>query len=161
MSLAIKHQVPTRANMMLDAANEHHGDAGQNAIAAMRMMLGKTSAASQFDKLTNQQRALVLFAARLKPSEYINTPLLSLSTNEREAVRQSIIALIDLGRAFGNMPLSRDQFISPRQTAITHSKANSQKIATEHQAQPVDDEFARVTQQAHELISEFNYDAEH
>lgn len=157
MSLAIKHQVPSRANMTLDAANEHHGDAGQNAIAAMRMMLGKTSAASIYDKLTKQQRAQVLFGAKLKPSEYINSPLLSLSTGEREAVRQSIISLSEVFRAFGNIPLGRDQFISPRQIAITQS----QKQAPEHQAQPIDDEFARVTQQAHALISEFNYDAEH
>lgn len=157
MSLAIKQPVQPRSNMMTDAANEHHGDVGQTAIAAMRAMLGKTSAASQFDKLTAQQRALVLFAARLKPSEYLSRPLLSLSINEREAVRQSLIALTDLGRAFSNMPLSREQFISPRQIAITQS----QKQATEHQAQPVDDEFTRVTQQAHALISEFNYDAEH
>ncbi|MCW3171244.1 hypothetical protein [Shewanella subflava] len=161
MSLAIKQPVQNRANILPDAANEHHGDVGQTAIAAMRQMLGKTSAASQFDKLTAQQRALVFFAARLKPSEYINKPLLSLSTNEREAVRQSLIALTDLGRAFSNMPLSRDQFISPRQIAITQATAHSQNHATEHQAQPVDDEFARVTQQAHALMSEFNYDAEH
>jgi hypothetical protein len=156
MSLAIKQPLSnTINNRAIPAANEPHGDVGREAIAAMRQMLGKTSAASQFDKLPAQQRALVLFGARLKPSEYLNRPLLSLSTNEREAVRQSLIALTDLGRAFSNMPLSRAQFISPRQTAIATQTVAPQP--TKH----VDDELNLISQQARELMSELDHDNKH
>ncbi|WP_372942886.1 hypothetical protein [Shewanella sp.] len=150
MSLAIKQPLPQIDNRATPAANEPHSDVGRTAIAAMRRMLGKTSAASQFDKLTAQQRALVFFAARLKPSEYINKPLLSLSTTEREAVRQSLIALIDLGQAFSNMPLSRAQFISPKRTAVTAQPINHTVSST------VDDEYNSVTEQINDLLSELD-----
>jgi hypothetical protein len=156
MSLAIKKLLSnTINNRTIPAANEPHGDVGREAIAAMRNMLGKTSAASQFDKLTAQQRALVFFAARLKPSQYLNRPLLSLSTNEREAVRQSLIALVDLSRAFSSMPLSREQFIAPRQTAVTTQTVEPQP--TKH----VDDELSLISQQARELMSELDHDNKH
>jgi hypothetical protein len=155
MSLAIKKPLQNIDNRSVPAANEPHGDVGREAIAAMRNMLGKTSAASQFDKLTAQQRALIFFAARLKPSEYLNRPLLSLSTNEREAVRQSLIALTGLGRAFSNMPLSREQFISPRQTAIATQTVEPQTT------QYVDDELRLISQQARELMSELDDDNKH
>jgi len=159
MSLAIKKPLQNIDNRSVPAANEPHGDVGREAIAAMRNMLGKTSAASQFDKLTAQQRALIFFAARLKPSEYLNRPLLSLSTNEREAVRQSLIALTGLGRAFSNMPLSREQFISPRQTAIA-TKTETQTVASQTTKQ-VDDELSHISQQARELMSELDHDNKH
>jgi hypothetical protein len=154
MSLARKQPLPQIDTRAIPAANEPHGDVGRSAIAAMRQMLGKTSAASQFDKLPAQQRALVLFGARLKPSEYLNRPLLSLSTNEREAVRQSLIALTDLGRAFSNMPLSRAQFISPRQTALS----TTNNTATANEPTQVDDALKQISQQASELMSELNHD---
>jgi hypothetical protein len=157
MSLAIKKPLSnTINNRAIPAANEPHGDVGREAIAAMRNMLGKTSAASQFDKLTAQQRALVFFAARLKPSEYLNRPLLSLSTTEREAVRQSLIALTGLGRAFSNMPLSREQFISPRQTAVATQTTESELVS-----KFVDDELSFISQQARELMSELDHDNKH
>jgi hypothetical protein len=157
MSLAIKQPLSnTINNRAIPAANEPHGDVGREAIAAMRKMLGKTSAASQFDKLPAQQRALVFFGARLKPSEYLNRPLLSLSTNEREAVRQSLMALTDLGRAFSNMPLSRAQFISPRQTDIA-----AQHTAPQDNLRHVDDALTTISQQARELMSELDHDNKH
>jgi hypothetical protein len=157
MSLAIKKPLSnTINNRAIPAANEPHGDVGREAIAAMRNMLGKTSAASQFDKLTAQQRALIFFAARLKPSEYLNRPLLSLSTTEREAIRQSLIALTGLGRAFSNMPLSREQFISPRQTAVAAKTTESEPVS-----KFVDDELSLISQQARELMSELDDDNKH
>jgi hypothetical protein len=156
MSLARKQPLPQIDNRAIPAANEPHGDVGRSAIAAMRQMLGKTSAASQFDKLSSQQKALVFFAARLKPSEYIHRPLLSLSTTEREAVRQSLIALTDLGRAFCNMPLSREQFISPRQTALS-TNTKTPNTATASQSTPIDDALSQISQQAQTLMSELEH----
>lgn len=121
--LAIK---PTPAPRQLPpAANEHGGDAGLNAIAEMRAALGKTSAASKFDRLSQQQKVILLTAARLRPSIYINRPLMTLTTDEREAIRHALISLVDLGRAFAAVPLSRDQFIATKQATSKPQKINS------------------------------------
>lgn len=108
MSNAIKK--PTTQNGVI-AANDH-APAGADAIAAVREMMGRSSAASRYDKLPTQQKAMILFAARLKPSEFIDQPLLTLSLAERDAVRKSIIALTDLAKAFSCISLMRDQFLS-------------------------------------------------
>jgi hypothetical protein len=150
-NLARKHSTHPTHSGSLTAANEHHGDAGLTAIAAMRCMLGKNSAASQFDKLTQQQRALVLFAARLKPSEYLNRPLMSFTAEQREAVRTSIIALVDLSRAFSNLSLSRDQFISPPKLA----PAIKQQTNSRPSAQPLD-ELTEINRQMVEVMAQMD-----
>jgi hypothetical protein len=147
-NLALKH--PSNSGS-LAAANEHHGDAGLNAIAAMRCMLGKNSAASQFDKLTQQQKALILFGARLKPSEYLNRALMSLTAEQREAVRTSLIALVDIGRAFSNVSLSRDQFISPPKLA----PAIKQQTNSRPSAQPLD-ELTEINRQMVEVLAQMD-----
>lgn len=135
------------------AANEHHGEAGLNAIAAMRAALGKTSAASKFDRLTQQQKAILLTAARLRPSQYINRPLMTLTTDEREAIRHALISLVDLGRAFAAVPLSRDQFIAPKITMPIYSqKAGQQQAAP--QREDVNSGFDEISRLAAELATE-------
>lgn len=147
--LAIK---PTPAARQLPpAANEHGGDAGLNAIAAMRAALGKTSAASKFDRLSQQQKAILLTAARLRPSQYINKPLMTLTTDEREAIRHALISLVDLGRAFAAVPLSRDQFIAPKITMPIASAKPSQQAP---QREEVNSGFDEISRLAAELASE-------
>jgi len=126
MSQFAVKQTPAPAPRQLPpAANEQGGDIGLNAIAEMRAALGKTSAASKFDRLSQQQKVILLIAARLRPSQYINRPLMTLTTNEREAIRHALISLVDLGRAFAAVPLSRDQFIATKQAAPKPQKINS------------------------------------
>lgn len=133
MSIAIKSTASTPMSQqdITNAANDH-APAGAVAIAAMRNMLGRSSAASQYDKLAPQQKAMILFAARLKPSEFINKPLLTLSLADRDAVRKSIIALTDLANAFGSLSLARDQFLSqpkPRRVkSLPHAQQNKSDV---------------------------------
>lgn len=123
--LAVKQTPAPAPRQLPPAANEQGGDAGLNAIAEMRAALGKTSAASKFDRLSQQQKVILLIAARLRPSQYINRPLMTLTTNEREAIRHALISLVDLGRAFAAVPLSRDQFIATKQAAPKPQKINN------------------------------------
>lgn len=96
---------------------------GEQAIAAMRKQLGKSSLAATYDKLTDQQRAIVLYAARIKPSTAIDTPLLQLPIAQREAVRMAIISLTDLGQLMAGVPVGREQIITE------HPKRTSKRIA--------------------------------
>lgn len=148
--LAVK---PTPAARQLPpAANEHGGDAGLNAIAAMRAALGKTSAASKFDRLSPQQKAILLTAARLRPSQYINKPLMTLTTDERERIRHALISLVDLGRAFAAVPLSRDQFIT---MPLAAQQTGQQKAAQQApQREDVNSGFEEISRLAAELASE-------
>lgn len=150
--LAVKPTPAPAARQLPPAANEHGGDAGLNAIAAMRAALGKTSAASKFDRLSPQQKAILLLAARLRPSQYINRPLLTLTTDEREAIRHALISLVDLGRAFAAVPLSRDQFIAPKITMPMASPKPAQQAAP--QRQEVNSGFDEISRLAAELASE-------
>ncbi|WP_417761694.1 hypothetical protein [Shewanella sp.] len=124
------HSVQTR-----DGAIDIGGRSnGAMAIAAMRKMLGKSSLASIYDALTEQQRATVLYAARIRPSSAINTPLMAMSMDDREAIRVAIIALTDMSKAFLSVPCGRDQIISQRPSnTLLHPKnttsANEQTLA--------------------------------
>ncbi|MDR9767664.1 hypothetical protein RJP56_16505 [Shewanella baltica] len=137
-----------------NAANEQHGEVWKDAIASVRIMLGKSSAASQYDKLSQQQRAMILFAARLRPAKYINLPLLSLTLEEREAIRVAIIALLDLAKAFGRVPLSRDQFFPPR---ALKPVASSQAAPMEREVNSdVDNTLAEINRLAASLSADIN-----
>lgn len=140
------------ARQLPPAANEHHGEAGLNAIATMRAALGKTSAASKFDRLSQQQKVILLTAARLRPSLYINRPLMTLTTDEREAIRQALISLVDLGRAFAAVPLSRDQFIAPKFAAPIKAPHATKQAAP--QRQEVNRGFDEIGRLAAELATE-------
>ena len=150
--LAVKPTPAPAARQLPPAANEHGGDAGLNAIAAMRAALGKTSAASKFDRLSQQQKAILLTAARLRPSQYINRPLMTLTTDEREAIRHALISLVDLGRAFAAVPLSRDQFIAPKSTMPMTSANPAQQAAPKRQE--VNSGFDEISRLAAELATE-------
>lgn len=141
------HSVQTR-----DGAIEIGGRSnGAMAIAAMRKMLGKSSLASIYDALTEQQRATVLYAARIRPSSAINTPLMAMSMDDREAIRVAIIALTDMSKAFLSVPCGRDQIISHRKVnpARPHKSPApaNELIAT-------DDRLDAVNRLTKELIQE-------
>ena len=110
---------------MVSAANSDvHMPAGAAAIRAMRLQLGRNTAASHYNKLSDQQKAIVLFGARLKPSSHIHMPLENMSIDEQEQVRSSIIALGDMAKTFAAIPLSREQFVTSK---ISTPDASSNK----------------------------------
>lgn len=154
MNTVAKPSAPTHTPRQLPpAANEHQGEAGLHAIAAMRAALGKTSAASKFDRLSQQQKAILLTAARLRPSQYINKPLMTLTDDEREAVRQALLSLVELGKAFACVPLSREQFFSSNKKPAVYQAGKSGTAESEVK-QTVNNEFEQISKLAAELAAD-------
>ncbi len=140
------HTVMTR-----DGAVEIGGSQnGQAAINNIRSMIGKSSLASVYDKLTQQQRATVLYAARIKPSTAVDSPLMALTIDQREAVRTAIIAIADMGKAFSMVPCGREQILGtpkPRQPVTTKAEpANEQPH--------IDERLAATAKLAAQLMDE-------
>jgi len=92
------------------AANDVCSQTAKDRLINIRAMLGRSYAASQYEKLSEQQKAIVLYGARMKPSTHISIPLEDMTFEEREQIRLSIIALRHLGKSFGESLLSRDEF---------------------------------------------------
>ncbi|WBJ93541.1 hypothetical protein [Shewanella sp. MTB7] len=76
----------------------------------VRELIGRSHVASLYDRLTEQQKAMILFGAKLKPSLYISKSIDEMSYDEREEIRLSIIALGEINHVFGGGMLSREQF---------------------------------------------------
>ena len=148
MSIALSK--PKTAN----AANENHQfPAGQLAINAMRQQLGKSSAASRYSKLSDQQKAMILFGARLKPSEHIHTSLDKFSHEEKERIRKSILALCELSRSFSNIPLGKADFKAERKTQLRTVETESISIGA-NEEKHVDDELSEVNRLVADLSAE-------
>ena len=129
MNTLKKEHAPTLTPVVIpNAANDVCSPTAKDRLSNIRAMIGRSHAASQYEKLTEQQKAMVLFGARLKPSAYINTPLESMASDEREQVRLSIIALRNLGQSFGESLLSRDEFEAPRKAKTSVKKAPMKQL---------------------------------
>ncbi|WP_417762209.1 hypothetical protein [Shewanella sp.] len=142
------HTVMTR-----DGAVEIGGggrNSGKTAIMAIRNMLGKSSLASVYDKLTQQQRATVLYAARIKPSTAIDSPLMALTIDQREAVRTAIIALSDMGKAFSMVPCGREQILGTPKPR--HQVPN--KVEPANEPPHIDERLAATAKLAVQLMDE-------
>ena len=91
-------------------------------VDCLRELLDRSCVASRYCQLSAQQKAMILYGAKLKPSTHINTPLDSMTIAEREQIRQSIIALCDISARFGRTLLTRDRF-DHRPKVVRQSKA--------------------------------------
>lgn len=87
-------------------------------IKQIRAQLGRSSVAFGYDSLTVQQKAIVLYGAKLKPAQFIHTKFESFTLEQREEVRKSLIAIRDLSVAFGNRSLSRVDVMPVKEIAI-------------------------------------------
>lgn len=83
---------------------------GEHGVGYLRDLLDRSCVASRYSQLSDQQKAMILYGAKLKPSTHINISLDSMTVDEREQIRQSIIALCDISNTFGRVMISRDRF---------------------------------------------------
>ncbi|NRB25738.1 hypothetical protein [Shewanella sp.] len=112
---SLKHNDKPAAN---DVTRVIHG------VDSLRDLLDRSCVASRYSNLSDQQKAMILYGAKLKPSTHINTPLDSMTFDEREQIRHSIIALCDVSSIFGRTMLTRDRF-EHRPKVVRQSKLNS------------------------------------
>ena len=96
------------------AANDASPPSAIQSIDSLRSKIGRNRAASYYSKLTSQQKAIILFGARLKPSTHIHTPLESMTFDEQEQIRLSILALRDLTKLMSSVGLAREQFVTAK-----------------------------------------------
>ena len=103
-ALRIETDLKTDKPAANDVVRIKHG------VDSLRELLDRSCVASRYSKLSDQQKAMILYGAKLKPSTHIHTPLDSMTVDEREQIRQSIIALCDVSNIFGRIMLTRDRF---------------------------------------------------
>lgn len=111
--------------------------AGDSAIANMRQMFQRSSAASHYDNLDIKARSVICYAARLRPSDFANKRLDELTTEQREAVRNAILTLRVINESMSGICLDRSEFMSipHRDTSSEQFKASETKRRLELSAQ--------------------------
>ncbi len=127
------------------AANEcNPTPSSRESINAIRAQLGRSSAASRYAKLTDQQKCIVLYGAKLKPAEHLRTPFELFDTDQREQMRQSLMALCDLTQQFSGVSFDRDQF-KPVKTAKPKVVKLKPKVKPEDNLQDMNLLIAELT----------------
>lgn len=94
--------------------------AGHAALKNMRDMLGRSTAASHYNSLDVKARAMICYAAKLRPSTYASLSLDEMTPDERDEIRRAIITLRAINEAFSGVNLDRGEFMQ-----IPHRSINS------------------------------------
>ncbi|MPY24428.1 hypothetical protein [Shewanella sp. YLB-07] len=132
----IAPQIATDLNQGLKQNDEPKGNEVTQVIHGvdcLRELLDRSCVASRYCQLSDQQKAMILYGAKLKPSTHINTPLDSMTIAEREQIRQSIIALCDISDRFGRTLLTRDRFDhKPKGMRLSTAKSLIQEAKDRH-----------------------------
>lgn len=97
--------------------------AGHAAIKGIRDLLGRSSAASHYSRLDVKARAMICYAARLRPSTYAAMSLDEMTPDERDEIRRAIITLRTINDAFSGVNLDRAEFMH-----IPHRSINSEEF---------------------------------
>lgn len=97
--------------------------AGHAAIKGIRDLLGRSSAASHYNRLDVKARAMICYAARLRPSTYAAMSLDEMTPDERDEIRRAIITLRTINDAFSGVNLDRAEFMH-----IPHRSINSEEF---------------------------------
>ncbi len=97
--------------------------AGHAALQSMREMLGRSTAASHYNRLDVKARAMICYAAKLRPSTYAAMSLDEMTPEEREEIRRAIITLRTINEAFSGVNLDRADFMH-----IPHRPVNSDEF---------------------------------
>lgn len=63
------------------------------AINAIREQLGKSRVASEWSRLTIQQRAMLCYGAKLRPSTYADMAMEDMTEAEREQIRAALVEM--------------------------------------------------------------------
>lgn len=96
----------------------------KHGVDSLRALLDRSCVASRYGKLSDQQKCMILYGAKLKPSTHLKTPLDCMTVDEREQIRQSIMALFDITNTFGKAMLSRDRFNMRPKAVKSSAKKN-------------------------------------
>ena len=106
---ALKQEVLLQAKPQLSVVKPQAKPAATS-LAEIHAMLGRNLAESSYDNLSAKEKAIVLYGAKLKPSDYINKKLKNMDTEVREQIRLSFIAISEMIKAFPSAGLTYKNF---------------------------------------------------
>ena len=108
------------------SGDQFAASAGHAALKNMRSMLGRSTAASHYNSLDVKSRAMICYAAKLRPSTYAALSLDEMTPEERDEIRRAIITLRTINDAFSGVNLDRGEFMQ-----IPHRAINSEEFRQE------------------------------
>lgn len=117
--------------------------AADDALAGIRAALRRSRVAAEWDRLSTQQRAMLCYGAKLRPSTYAHMALEDMTDDEREALRR---ALVEMKRGLR-------EFVCTDRTEWRHVPANTGHHQQRKQQQEREETLARLrlSQQARQL----------
>lgn len=136
-----------------------HADSGAYHLRYMRAMLGKCAIASAYDRMSDAQKVMVLYGAKLSPHHYLRTAFNAFDDEQREQLRVTLIQLLDIAQLFKGKPIGRGDVIPLKRPVANPLKSPASPIhysvsQPEHcQAQP-DATLDEVNAVAAELAAE-------
>ncbi|MFP2768357.1 hypothetical protein [Oceanisphaera sp. KMM 10153] len=112
-------------------ASQQSVTAGEQALAEMRARLRRSRVAAEWSRLTMQQRAMLCYGAKLRPSTYAELALEEMTDNEREAIR---LALVEMKRGMHNMTTTdRTEWRQVAGNCQHHHQTKQEQARTEQQ----------------------------
>lgn len=107
-------------------------NAAQQALADMRARLERSRVAAEWSRLTTQQRAMLCYGAKLRPSTYAELALEEMTDDEREQIRH---ALVEMKRGLHNLTTTdRAEWRQVAGHCQHHQKTKQEQTHTEQQA---------------------------
>ena len=90
-------------------ANECELPIAELAIRSMRSKLGRSGIASHYDKLSKDQKLVLLYCAGINANLLWDYRFEQFSRNQRNEIRHAIIEITNLAHAFEGINLSKEQ----------------------------------------------------
>lgn len=113
-------------------ASQQQMTAGEQALAEMRARLERSRVAAEWSRLTTQQRAMLCYGARLRPSTYAELALEEMTDDEREQIRH---ALVEMKRGLHSLTTTdRTEWRQVARHCQHHQKTKQEQTRTEQQA---------------------------
>lgn len=87
-------------NIIQIGQHGHLATSADNALADIRAHLRRSRVAAEWSRLTMQQRAMLCYGAKLRPSTYAELALEEMTDDEREHIR---LALVEMKRGLRDL----------------------------------------------------------
>lgn len=118
-------------NIIQISQHGHLSTSADNALADIRAHLRRSRVAAEWSLLTMQQRAMLCYGAKLRPSTYAELALEEMTDDEREHIR---LALVEMKRGMHNMTTTdRTEWRQVAGNSKHHHQTKQEQARTEQQ----------------------------
>ncbi|RLV58366.1 hypothetical protein D5018_17610 [Parashewanella curva] len=98
------------------------------AIQSMRAMLGQSSLASHYDKLTKEQKIMLLIQAGINSQLFWDYQFEQFNPKQRNDIRHAIIFVTDTANEFSGVNLSKEQCHFSRHNAFVATNSKQSEV---------------------------------